>query len=251
MNKREPLLTSTFFEEAVLFTRSSIERFAAPLRTAYSTIAKPEILLLRIFNKKHALLSLEYSRGQSIVELQHEFLLLVEALEAYKQHPKAEDFFFNGEQDEYMQALALLSIALLLHVELDVFRRLVAAIGAGGQDYVLDWLISRRLPERRPATTQLLFPKTYARLRDAIQAPSDLQPQLLRAFLAGWYESLDTVWYNIHAHRQDSAGFTGYWCWEAAAAAYALGLDDTELHALRYYPKDLADYAFGRKPQTT
>lgn len=66
----------------------------------------------------------------------------------------------------------------------------------------------------------------------------------MRAFLAGWYESLNTVWYNIHAHGKNAAGFTGYWCWEAAAAAYALGLNDTELQTMRYYPKDLADYAY-------
>ena len=74
-----------------------------------------------------------------------------------------------------------------------------------------------------------------------------MQSTLLRTFLTSWYESLDTVWYNIHAHRLDAAGFTGYWCWEAAVA-YALPADDVALRALPYYPTGLADYAFGRKP---
>ena len=143
----------------------------------------------------------------------------------------------------------MLSIALLLHVDLDVFRRLVEAIGVRGQDYVLDWLVSRRRPERRP-TMQLLFPKTYARLRDAIQAPHNLTSPLLRSFLANWYEWYESleVWYEGHLG-PGGGGFTGYWCWEAAAAAYALGLDDTELHAMRYYPKDLADHALTRTPK--
>jgi|GEM_PF-5743229 len=246
MNKREPLLTEEFFEQAVAYTASSIERFATPLQNQYAAIAKPEVFLFAVFNKRYALLSLKYSGGYPVAEIREDLLAAIASVEAYKQHPQAEDFFFNGQQDEYMQALSLVALGLLLHVELDVFRRLVAAIGAQGQDYVLEWLIGRRLPGR-PATTQLLFPKTYARLRDALQAPADLQPALLRAFLAGWYESLDTVWYNIHAHRLDAAGFTGYWCWEAAAAAYGLGLADAELRALPYYPTDLADYAFGRK----
>ena len=202
-----------------------------------------------LFGLEYELISLKYSRGYSINILNTHLSAAIDALEVYKQHPEAEDFFFNGEQDEYMQAVTLLALGLLLHVDLDLFRRLVAAIGVDGQDYLLDWLVARRLPARRPATTRLLFPKTYARLRDAIQAPPDLQPRLLRAFLAGWYESLDTVWYNIHAHRQDSAGFTGYWCWEAAAVAYCLGLDDAELQPMPYYPADLADYAFSRKPR--
>jgi hypothetical protein len=180
--------------------------------------------------------------------LRPDLLALVEALEAYKAYPAAEDFFFNGQQDEYMQALTLVSLALLLHVDSTVFARLVAAIGASGQDYILEWLIGRRLPNR-PHTTRLLFPKTYARLRAAIQAPCDIQSTVLQGFLSAWYESLDIVWYNIHAHRQDAAGFTGYWCWEAAAVAYALGADDALLRPLPYYPTDLADFAFGRTPR--
>jgi hypothetical protein len=243
--KREPLLTVSFFEEQIRFANETIAEFTALLNDA--SIVSPEILLFSLFSYRYSLLFLKYSRGYPIEEMRPDLLALVDALEAYKAHPLAEDFFFNGEQDEYMQALTLVSLGLLLHVETAVFERLVAAIGASGQDYILEWLIGRRLPQR-PATTRLLFPKTYARLRDAIQAPRDIQSTVLQQFLAGWYESLDTVWYNIHAHRQDSAGFTGYWCWEAAAVAYGLGADDATLRPLPYYPTDLADFAFGRWP---
>ena len=210
--------------------------------------SKQEMVHFDLFKYRNDVLLLSYSRGANINVMAKSFSAIVDALEAYKQHPRAEDFFFNGEQDEYMQAVELLSLAVLLHVDTEVFKRLVVAIGANGQDYLLDWLVARRLPARRPATTKLLFPKTYARLRDAIQAPPDLQPRLLRAFLAGWYESLDTVWYDCHL-APEGGGFTGYWCWEAAAVAYCLGLDDAELQPMPYYPADLADYAFGRKPR--
>jgi hypothetical protein len=242
--RREPLLTVSFFEEQIRFANETIAEFTALLNDA--SIVSPEILLFSLFSYRYSLLFLKYSRGYPIEEMRPDLLALVDALETYKAHPLAEDFFFNGEQDEYMQALTLVSLALL-HVETAVFARLVAAIGANGQDYILEWLIGRRLPQR-PATTRLLFPKTYARLRDAIQAPRDIQSTVLQQFLAAWYESLNTVWYNIHAHRQDSAGFTGYWCWEAAAVAYGLSADDAALRPMPYYPTDLADYAFGRRP---
>ncbi|WP_022825204.1 PoNe immunity protein domain-containing protein [Hymenobacter norwichensis] len=250
MQKREPLLTESFFDETIEVNQEEISFYETALLHPEEDM-KIELGYFILHGLHYENISLKYSRGYPVEEVKQELLAVIETLEHYKQHPQAEEFFFNGEQDEYMQAVALLSIALLLHVEVDVFRRLADAIGVTGQDYVLEWLVSRRLPERRPTTTKLLFPKTYARLRDALQAPPDLQPQLLRSFLAGWYESLDTVWYNIHAHRTDAAGFTGYWCWEAAAAAYSLGLNDTELQPMRYYPKDLADYAFGRKPFPT
>lgn len=247
MHKREPLLTQEYFDTSI----ARRERFIAETEEDTQLSAEEirhDMVYFDLFTDRVRLLCLKYSRGYFIEEVKQELLAAIEALEQYKQHPQAEEFFFNGEQDEYMQAVELVSLALLLHVDANVFRRLADAIGTTGQDYVLEWLVSRRLPERPFTTTKLLFPKTYARLRDALQAPPDLQPQLLRSFLAGWYESLNTVWYNIHAHRTDAAGFTGYWCWEAAAAAYSLGLDDTELQTMRYYPKDLADYAFGRKP---
>jgi len=244
-SKREPLLTTGFFDEEISFVNETIAEFSVLLTDA--SVLKPEILLFSLFSERYSLLSLKYSRGYPIEDLRPDLLALVDALEAYKAHPAAEEFFFNGEQDEYMQALTLVSLGLLLHVETAVFQRLVTAIGASGQDYILEWLIGRRLPQR-PATTRLLFPKTYARLRDAIQAPRDIQSTVLQGFLAAWYESLDTVWYNIHAHRQDSAGFRGYWCWEAAAVAYGLSADDAALRPLPYYPTDLADYAFGRRP---
>lgn len=248
--KREPLLTEEYFDETLQLSYDFIAEAKADA-VRFPDEMRYDLLHLSLFQEQLEIIELKYSRGYPVEEIRTDFLALVDALETFRQFPDPDGdpagMFFNGEQDEYMQAVELLSIALLLHVEVDVFRRLVDAIGLSGQDYVLEWLTSRRLPDR-PKTTRLLFPKTYARLRDAIQAPVNLQPTLLRSFLAGWYESLNTVWYNIHAHRQDAAGFTGYWCWEAAAVAYTLGLDDAELQNMRYYPKDLADYAFDRKP---
>ncbi|HEX8657261.1 MAG TPA: PoNe immunity protein domain-containing protein [Hymenobacter sp.] len=248
MQKREPLLTEQHFDKA-------IQRQERMIRETEEDVLLPpgevvmHVAYLVLFRALRKSLVLKYSRGYPLDELKQLFPAVVVALEGCRYHPDPQggDLFFNGEQDEYMQAVALLSLGLLLRVEAGVFQRLVAALGLNGQDFVLEWLAGRRLPDR-PQPTQLLFPKTYARLRDAIQAPRDIQAVVLRGFLSSWYESLDTVWYNIHAHRADAAGFTGYWCWEAAAVACFLGVDDGELRALRYYPADLADYALGRQP---
>lgn len=248
MEKREPLLSIAHFDTAIQRQERMVTETEEDLLLPGDEILL-DVAYLVLFQARYKLLLLEYSRGKPIAQLSKRLLSILEALEGCRSHPEpqAGDLFFNGEQDEYMQALTLVSLGLLLHVETVVFERLVAAIGASGQDYILEWLIGRRLPQR-PATTRLLFPKTYARLRDAIQAPRDVQSTVLQGFLAAWYESLNTVWYNIHAHRQDAAGFTGYWCWEAAAVAYGLSADDAALRPLPYYPTALADYAFGRRP---
>jgi hypothetical protein len=181
MQKREPLLTEQHFDLSI----NRRQRFV--IRTEEQALLSAEEVRLDLvhfglFRDKRELFELKYSRGYAIQELRADFLVLVDSLETFRRFPDpdgdSEGMFFNGEQDEYMQAV-----------------------------------------------------------------------ELLKGFLAGWYESLDTVWYNIHAHRADAAGFTGYWCWEAAAVACFLGANDQELRAMRYYPADLADYAYGRKPQ--
>jgi len=252
LKKREPLLTEQYFDETLQLSYEFIaEAKEDALLPSYQM--RHDLLYLSLYNEWLEVIELKYSRGYAIQELRADFLALVDSLETFRRFPDPdgdpEGMFFNGEQDEYMQAVELLSLGLLLRVEAGVFQRLVAALGLNGQDFVLEWLAGRRLPDR-PRTTQLLFPKTYARLRDAIQAPRDIQAAVLKSFLAGWYESLDTVWYECH-RVPGGGGFTGYWCWEAAAVACFLGADDGELRAMRYYPADLADYAYGRKLQPT
>ena len=36
--------------------------------------------------------------------------------------------------------------------------------------------------------------------------------------------------------------YRGYWCIASAALVKALGLDDTELHDCKYYPRDMAHF---------
>lgn len=242
MITREPLQTAAYFDRDIQLLQDELLAVEEDKQLPAAEVQLDMVYFCE-FKYRYELLFLHYSRGASLETLAADFPAMVAALEAYKQQPASEDIFFNGELDEYTLALALVSMALLLHVERDVFARLVAGIGANGQDYLVEWLIGRRL-ENRPRVNRLLFPKVYGRLRDAIQGPMDLQSALLTSYLGGWYESMNTTWYN--AHLGADGGFTGYWCWEAAAVAYALGADDTELQAMRFYPKDLADYAFGR-----
>ena len=166
MQQREPLLTELHFEEKVEINQEESTFYQTALLHP-SPDMKVALGYSILFGLYYENLSLNYSRGYPVADLLPDLLAAIGALEEYRTFPEAEDFFFNGEQDEYMQALSLLALALLLHADTPVFERLVAAIGANGQDYLLEWLISRRLPGRT-LLTKLLFPKTYARLRDAI-----------------------------------------------------------------------------------
>ena len=191
MEKREPLQTAAYFDWDIQLLQDEL-LLVEEDKLLPSEEVKLEMVYFCEFKYRCELLFLQYSRGGSLQQLAADFPAMVAALEAYRQQPASEDIFFNGELDEYTLALGLVSLGLLLHVEQDIFARLVAGIGANGQDYLLEWLIGRRL-ENRPVVNSLLFPKVYGRPRDAIQGPRDIQSSLLKSYLSGWYESMDTT----------------------------------------------------------
>jgi hypothetical protein len=56
-------------------------------------------------------------------------------------------------------------------------------------------------------------------------------------------------WYNAQrseawwgSHKREGWGYTGYWAYDIAACAKAMGLDDSSFCDHKYYPKDLAHY---------
>ena len=144
--------------------------------------------------------------------------------------------------DDYTDALRMLTWAYIFDLDEAYWLRLVTCIGNAGEDLLVERLILRRLPwlaAERPPATQLVYPKAYQPLYEALDAPSGTQAALLTTFLQGWYKAMKRVsWHGNH--KQGS--FFGYWAWEAAAVTAAFGLDDSRYRDLPYYPKDAVAY---------
>lgn len=146
-----------------------------------------------------------------------------------------------------------IALALLLDIPEDQWQRLIALVGNEGEDILLDRLIASRSPERRIGT-ELCFPKPYARLLAAIEAPPARQAKLLKGFLDHWYAELgryakharvpqlnpytEPYWYTFAKHNLMGGAYFGQWCLEAAAAVKAFGLDDNLCLGHRHYPGD-------------
>ena len=65
--------------------------------------------------------------------------------------------------------------------------------------------------------------------------PSDLK-QILKK---GWYNSRRE---NYDSHNRSDYTYCGYWSFEAGAIVKLLGIDDTILKDMKYYPYDLVHY---------
>lgn len=205
------------------------------------------------------LLLRRYGRGDPVSELSAHIAPLVDAWEeaerlgaavwsAEIQHSR---HAWRVNLDHYVHCFWLVGLALSLDIDEALWQRLLRLIGNEGEDALLDRVIASRQPQRRIGAS-LCHPKPYQRLLDAVQAPADKQPALLREFVAHWYAELDRppkkglsrmtamydrpYWYEYDT--VDGAYF-GFWCIEAVAAVKAFGIDDSLCLGLRNYPGDL------------
>ena len=199
-----------------------------------------------------------YSQGRNVVEIATCFPLLLDAWEmsnsaahevcAQNNLQVCRDWTFElTDLSHYIWCFWLVSLALALEIPDDQWRRLVALIGEGGQDVLLDRIIASRQPGR-VIGEQLLHAKPYARLLKAIDAPQQQQASLLRAFVEHWYPELNRrgkqqPWWYVYGdpvkHPLEMGSYFGRWCFEAVAAVKAFGLDDSACLGHEHYPGDL------------
>ncbi|KRP69108.1 membrane protein [Pseudomonas paralactis] len=199
-----------------------------------------------------------YSQGGDILEISTHFPRLLDAWElsdlastevcAENNLQICRDWTFElTDLNHYLWCFWLVGLALALEIPDDQWFRLVALIGEGGQDVLLDRIIAYRQPERTIGK-ELLHAKPYARLLKAIDAPPAQQADLLLAFVEHWYPELNRrgkqqPWWYIYGdpvkHPLEMGSYFGRWCFEAAAAVKVFGLDDSNCIGHEHYPGDL------------
>ncbi|SDZ69587.1 PoNe immunity protein domain-containing protein [Pseudomonas salomonii] len=203
-----------------------------------------------------------YSAGDSITHLAHYFPGL---LAAWEQAEHLGTTVWTAEQqftrhhwrvnyDHYIICFWLVGLALALDIPDEQWHRLLALIGNDGEDVLLDRIIASRSPDRKIGAV-LLYPKPYGRLLKAVNAPSDSQAPLLKAFVEHWYLEVRTgaksgsdpqavsyrhpYWYTYGDQNFEGGAYFGRWCVEAVAAVKAFGMDDSPCLGQEHYPGDL------------
>ncbi|WP_443114981.1 PoNe immunity protein domain-containing protein [Herbaspirillum seropedicae] len=219
---------------------------------------------LNVSKEVFRLIMTKYSAGKPIAELGRHFGPILDAWElsnrlaeevcAANQLETCRDWSFQlSNLNHYNWCFWLLGLALALEVCDDEWERLIALIGAEGEDMLIDSIIATRKPQRIVGKL-LLHAKPYARLRAAIEAPSPAQGELLRDFVSHWYDELERkgdaeLWWYVFGdaakHPLKLGSYFGRWCLEAVAAVKAFGLDDRLCLSLQHYPADLVH------PETT
>ena len=200
-----------------------------------------------------------YSHGDPIRDLGQHFPGLLDAWELsnrlsdeicvkYKLLHRNRSWTFDlSDLPHYNWCFWLVGLALTLEIPDEQWKRLLALIGAEGEDVLLDRVIASRAPGRKIGTT-LLHKKPYARLLKAVDAPQAKQAQLLKDFVDRWYAELARrgdqrpLWYfycDPEKYPLSMFLYFGCWCIEAVAAVKAFGLDDSLCLGHEHYPGDL------------
>ncbi|MCW1929303.1 PoNi-like cognate immunity protein [Bhargavaea beijingensis] len=184
-----------------------------------------------IFLTNHYLdqLIAKYSAGYPLKEIKVHFKDVVNRMEKS----------WNGEN--YEQMLWTLSIGVMLDVEDTLFNRLVGLVRSYElQDGLLEFLIQGKLHGSETFEGHLKFKTPYAKLVDVINAENKVEN--LRKYLEKyWYNGhSDSGWHDTHKHPDPI--YSGYWSFESGAVAKILGLDDSSLKDVPYYPYDMVHY---------
>ena len=139
----------------------------------------------------------------------------------------------------------VLSIGIMLDYEDDLIRSLVQLIkDREAKDYIYDTLIRYRFPDWKRTTNKVLYPSPYQAAitvtelaeQDKAEAVKRLEKYLKKE----WYRGhSDLSWHNDHKY---GINHDGYWCFESGALVKVLGLDDSSLKGLPYYPYDMVHW---------
>ena len=240
---RDQIKDRDYFNEYIEFQNSTIEEFNELMETV---IQERGVDDEGVMNGYIALsgyhlnrLIAMYSAGHPLQEIKDILPQLIDLMEK-TWGPDAIDSY-----DDYAELVWLLSIGTMLEID-DIFMSRLNRLAKTYEqhDVLIDFLLNaRHSAQWQPHQKSFLFGYPYNSLEQTIGTElSEQRVQSLKSYLENdWYKGhKDTGWYDTHLH-QDNI-YQGYWSFESGAIVKILGLDDSSLKDVPYYPYDMVHY---------
>jgi hypothetical protein len=180
----------------------------------------------------------KYSVGVDVIELKKEINSVLSSME--KSWQKS-----NG----YVQMVWMLSIGIMLEIGDGEFSGLVKLVEKDNpNDFLVDFLIRYRVSSWQGESEGFMFKRPYQATREIVRLTKTGSSNMnslerLKKYLSKeWYRGhSDAGWYNAHKSKWNI--HTGYWSFESGALVKILGLDDSSLKGMPYYPYDMVHWA--------
>jgi hypothetical protein len=241
--KREPLLPEWYYRENLEYKEKSTIEFEKLLAAPTEKFRGQKInLRWTLAYKSLETLILRYSGGEDVASLKHHAILSLKKFQRYDEQ-EPDDKFKLWEFDSYQYMMWLISLATLLGLKewIPQIATWVSINPDDGQDKLAGRLFDC-LGVKFPTGDALLHEKPYAHLLLATETQGEEQQKTMTTYLKRWYAGMkDCYWHDLH--KQIKAGFFGYWAFEAGLVTFLWNIDDTPYREMRFYPKDLVDYA--------
>ncbi len=181
---------------------------------------------------------LKYSINQKVSVIKKDYLI---GLEYYIKG-------WDEEEATYSDMIAMVSLAILFEVSDAEINQLIEYVDKTERnsnlkdwkpDYVLGYLLHSRNANKVVPDT-VLIPNLYQKIVDLTQLDKKEAQIRMKDYLEKWYElHKNDPWYDSHKRQW---GYSGYWCWEAAAVVKVMGLDDTRFKDHPHYPYDMVHW---------
>lgn len=146
----------------------------------------------------------------------------------------------------YDQLVWILSIIIMLEIENDKIEHIFKLINPSN-DYLISFLIRSQIPSwKMPSHEQFYFELPYQSTKEIISlvelGQKDEAVIRLKKYLTKeWYRgNAEMGWHNDHKSKFNL--HFGYWSFESGALVKILGLDDSSLKGLQYYPYDMVHW---------
>lgn len=176
------------------------------------------------------MISAKYSIGEDLEEIKKYVIKIVDISLQFQNNPV---------YSILLDILSLLEMIPLENEKKDAFLKLISK--EHDDDFLINILISKT-----QYTKRILFPESYASLKEVIDLANDNQKeksiQRLKKYLdKEWYKGhSDAGWYNSHKSKHNI--YSGYWSFESGALVKILDLDDSSLKEQQYYPYDIVHW---------
>ncbi|WP_156923649.1 PoNi-like cognate immunity protein [Burkholderia sp. WSM2232] len=240
--KREVLLPELHYREKIKYKESRLVRLAQMLSDPEKFPGHKQGLSWDQTTISLEMAIARYSAGDALGSVRPHFIRCLELFKAhYASYPEYARLRL-WEPDAYQYVMWLLSLTVLFGLKewAPTIATWVSTDPEDGQDVLVSRLFGRfgvSLPGE-----SLMHEKPYADLLRATEAQGEAQRSAMADYLKRWYGGMkNCYWYD--GHKNLGVFFFGYWAFEAGLVTVLWNIDDSSYRDMRFYPKDLVDFA--------
>lgn len=229
---RDSLKDTKYFNEYVAEEKNRINKFE--LKLSSNEVREDRVINVKkkVYDLKFQILIANYSMGEPVENLIDDYRLIVQDMKELWDPARYEDMLW------------MLAIGVMLEIDDESFNVFVKLVeNSHLDDFLCNFIIHSRKNEVNYEDCALLFEVPFNSLIKVIHAENegDAIPLMKEYLLEKWYVGhKDMGWYDCHKHREKL--YFGNWSFESGAIVKILGLDDSVLKTIPYYPYDMVHF---------